>query len=207
MPETKVLGPGGATKRPTLARVVRRLKIGAAVIVLGAGAYVYETGWLGWGYAEAVDRVLPSDEDLLGWIPIDEATVVVLDTHRFHFGALGPPDGGLRAGVGSFVSDFKKATGVDLAFQVDKVAIARTVAAARGRFDAKKIANRLAELHYMPLDRGEVHVDFSRSAARTRSPCSATPCCSTAPRRASRSRSTRTAPGRTSAGTTRRSRG
>lgn len=107
-----------------------------------------EAGWAGWGWAQLRSIIFPRDESLLAWIPGDTSAVVVVDPHQLKLDALGAESSTARTALQRTRDDVKKATGVDLAFDVDKLALSSALAVGRGRFDAKKLADRLAAHHY-----------------------------------------------------------
>ena len=74
--------------------------------------------------------------------------LVIIDTHLLDQKALGAEGSLVRTTLGTTRDDVKKATGIDLAFDVDKLLLSPSLAVARGRFDAKKLADRLADHRY-----------------------------------------------------------
>ena len=106
------------------------------------------SGWAGYGWAQVRSAVFPRDESLLAWVPGDTGAVVVVDPHQLDLKALGPEGAGARASIERTRDDIKKITGIDLAFDVDKLLLSNALAVARGRFDAKKLADRLADHRY-----------------------------------------------------------
>lgn len=125
--------------------------IALLVVVLGVFAAV-ETGWMGFGMAALRSAVYPRDEALLEWVPPDTQAVVVIDPHRIRPGGLGSAQGFVRENLDRVRANIKKATGVDLGFDVDKLVLTPTLVVLRGRFDESKITERLAEYKYASSD-------------------------------------------------------
>ena len=121
-------------------------------IVLGAlalgGFVAVEAGWAGFGWAQLRSAVFPRDEALLGWVPGDTGSLLIVDPHLLDQKALGAEGSAARTTLETTRDDVKRATGIDLAFDVDKLVLSPALAVARGRFDAKKLADRLAEHRY-----------------------------------------------------------
>jgi hypothetical protein len=116
-------------------------------LVLAAWVAV-EAGWAGYGWAQLKSAVFPRDESLLAWVPGDTSAVVIVDPHQLKLEALGAEGTSARTALQRTRDDVKKATGIDLAFDVDKLLLSNALAVARGRFDAKKLGERLAEHRY-----------------------------------------------------------
>ncbi|APR77580.1 Hypothetical protein A7982_02927 [Minicystis rosea] len=125
-------------------------------IVLGAlalgTALAVETGWAGFGVAQLRSSVFPRDESLLSWLPGDTTGLVLVDPHQLKLEALGADNTTVRTELQRKVEDIKKITGIDLAFDVDKLALSGSLAVARGRFDAKKLRERLSENRYLTAE-------------------------------------------------------
>jgi hypothetical protein len=113
-----------------------------------AGFLAVETGWAGFGLAQVRSAVFPRDESLLGWVPGDTDAVAILDPHQLELKALGGEGTTARTALDRTRDDVKKATGIDLAFDVDKMVLSPALVVARGRFDQKKLTERLTEHHY-----------------------------------------------------------
>lgn len=141
----------------------RRNAGGAKWVTLGAlalGAFVgVESGWAGFGWAQVRSAVFPRDEALLGWVPVDTSALVIVDPHQIKLEALGGEGGAVRTALTRTRDDVKNATGIDLAFDVDKLVLSSSLLVARGRFDAKKLAERLAAHRYAPAEhKGTVYL-------------------------------------------------
>lgn len=108
-----------------------------------------EAGWVGFGLAHLRSAIFPREESLLAWVPGDTSAVVVVDPHQLKLDALGAESGAVRTTVQRTRDDLKKVTGVDLALDVDKLVLTSSLAILHGRFDAKKLADRLAAHHYV----------------------------------------------------------
>jgi hypothetical protein len=118
-----------------------------------------ETGWAGFGWAALRSAVYPNDASLLGWVPGDTAAVVIVDTHQIDQKALGAEGSTARTALTRTRDDVKRATGVDLVFDVDKLVITPSLVVARGRFDQKKLADKLAEHRYVLAEhKGETYL-------------------------------------------------
>jgi len=107
-----------------------------------------EAGWAGFGWAQLRAAVWPRDESLLGWIPGDAGALVIVDPHQLHLDSLGAEGSAPRTALQRTRDDLKKATGVDIAFDIDKLALSDSLAVARGRFDFKRLRDRLGERRY-----------------------------------------------------------
>jgi hypothetical protein len=132
-------------------------------MVLGVMALVaflaVETGWAGFGWAALRSAVYPTDTALLGWVPGDTAGVAIVDPHQLKLEALGAEGNTSRAALERTRNDVKQATGIDLAFDVDKLILSPSLVVARGRFDRKKLADRLAEHRYVVAEhRGDTYL-------------------------------------------------
>lgn len=131
-------------------------RAGGGWVVLGALALAVvvavQTGWAGFGLAQLRSSLFPRDESLLEWVPSDTAAVVVIDPHQLKLESLGAEGSTARAALQRTRDDVKNATGIDLAFDVDKLVLTGTLAVARGRFDGKKLADKLAAHRYTPAE-------------------------------------------------------
>ncbi|MFT3764425.1 MAG: hypothetical protein QM820_02740 [Minicystis sp.] len=136
MAATKTTKRGGSGKWLVLGGLV----LGAAVAV--------ETGWAGYGLAQLRASVFPRDEALLSWVPGDTGALLVVDPHLLKLESLGAENGTVRTDLQRKRDDIKKLTGIDLALDVDKLVLSGTLAVARGRFDGKKLRERLGEHRY-----------------------------------------------------------
>jgi hypothetical protein len=130
--------------------------IGAKWVVLGAivlaVVVAVQAGWAGFGWAALKSAVWPGDAGLLAYIPEDAGGVLLIDPHQIEPKALGGENGAVRQWLGRTREDMKKATGVDLLFDVDKLAVAPAVVVVRGRFDEGDLEKRLAEMSYKPAE-------------------------------------------------------
>lgn len=107
-----------------------------------------ETGWAGFGWAHLKAAVYPNDTALLGWVPGDTGAVVIVDPHQLELKALGAEGSTARTAVERTRDDVKRATGIDLAFDVDKLVLTGSLVVCRGRFDPKKLAEKLSAHRY-----------------------------------------------------------
>jgi hypothetical protein len=78
--------------------------------------------------------------------------VAIVDPHQVHPTAIGPKDSAVRTWIERVRADVKKAAGVDLAFDVDKIAVTPTLVVMSGRFDGDKLASNLADYKYTKAD-------------------------------------------------------
>ena len=111
-----------------------------------------QVGFVGFGWAHLKASAFPRDESLLGYVPGDAVGVLVVDPHQIDPKSLGGQDTAARQWLMRTRVDIQKATGIDLFFDVDKVALTPTIVVLRGRFDAHKLTERLAEAHYATAD-------------------------------------------------------
>lgn len=121
------------------------------VVLLGLGLAVFlavKTGWAGFGWAQLKSSVYPGSDGLLEWVPADATAVAIVDPHQIHAKALGGDHSAAREWLDRVRSDVKTASGVDLAFDVDKLAITPTLVVMSGRFDGDKLAAKLADYKY-----------------------------------------------------------
>ncbi len=100
----------------------------------------------------------PRNDALLEWIPADTQAVAIVDPHQIRLKALGSETSVARqwrSGTGS-AADVKKAAGVDLVFDVDKVAMTQGLVVMSGRFDGDKLAvAKLAEYQYTKAEHAD----------------------------------------------------
>lgn len=143
----------GVSKTTSVSRKGR----GAAKIYIILGLILaivvsVQTGLAGYGLAHLRSATFPQDEALLEYVPAAAGGVLIIDTHRLDPKALGPEEGAARAYLTRTRDEIKKATGIDLWFDVDKIAIAPSLVVARGRFSQRSLSERLAEHHYAEVD-------------------------------------------------------
>ena len=135
---------------------------GAKIYVLLALALVIlvsvQTGIAGYGLAHLRSATFPQDEGLLEHVPATAPGVLIIDTHRLDPKALGPEDGAARTYLVRTREDIKKATGIDLWFDVDKIAIAPGIVVARGRFSHESLADKLKEHSYTEVEHKGVKI-------------------------------------------------
>jgi hypothetical protein len=123
------------------------------------GFLAVETGWAGFAWAHLRARVYPADTALLGWVPADTGGVAILDPHQLELKALGGEGSTSRTALERTRDDVKRATGIDLAFDVDKLVFTPSLVVGRGRFDQKKLVEKLEPHHYSLVEHhGEVYL-------------------------------------------------
>lgn len=128
-------------------------------VVALAVVLAVETGWAGFGWAHLRAAVYPNDTALLGWVPGDTGTVVIVDPHQLELKALGGEGSTARTALERTRDDVKRATGIDLAFDVDKIVLSGSLVVARGRFDQKKLTEKLSAHRYVLAEhKGEVYL-------------------------------------------------
>ncbi len=121
--------------------------------VLTLGVFIAaQAGFVGFGWAHLKASAFPRDEALLGYVPGDTVGALVVDPHQIDPKSLGGQDTAARQWLVRTRVDIQKATGIDLFFDVDKIALTPTIVVLRGRFDAHKLTERLAEAHYATAD-------------------------------------------------------
>ena len=111
-----------------------------------------QAGYVGFGWAHLKSMAFPRDESLLEYFPKDTGSVAILDPHQIDPKALGGESGVARTYLSRVREEIKKATGVDLFFDVDKLALTSDLVVARGRFDAKKLSAELAPARYVAAE-------------------------------------------------------
>jgi hypothetical protein len=117
-------------------------------VLIAAVFVAVKLGFVGYGWAHLMAKVLPRDTSLLRWFPGDTPAVLIVDPHQIELGALGSEQSVLRTGLDRMRADIDKATDIDIAFDVDKLAITSSLVAARGRFDFEGLTTRLGALSY-----------------------------------------------------------
>jgi hypothetical protein len=133
----------------TIAKPRKSRKSWIFFLLLGLGVFAaVKTGWAGFGWADLKSRLYPGNDGLLEWIPGDTQAVAIVDPHQLHAKAFGSDKGAAREWLDRLRSDVKNASGVDLAFDVDKLAITPTLVVMSGRFDGEKLAAKLADYKY-----------------------------------------------------------
>ncbi len=125
------------------------------LLLAAACVIAVETGWAGFGWAQLRSMVYPRTDALLEWIPADTQAVAIVDPHQIRLKALGEKGTVARTWLERVRADVKKAAGVDLVFDVDKVVLTPGLVVMSGRFDGEKLAARLAEYHYTKADHGD----------------------------------------------------
>jgi hypothetical protein len=120
-----------------------------------AGVLAVKTGWAGFGWAQLKSAVYPRNDALLEWIPADTQAVAIVDPHQIRLKALGGETSVARTWIERVRADVKKAAGVDLVFDVDKVALTPGLVVMSGRFDGEKLASKLAEYQYTKAEHGD----------------------------------------------------
>lgn len=142
--DSKVVGSSGKKGGSAKWAVLGGLFLVVVIAVQG--------GWAGLGWAMIKSSVLPGDEGLLAYVPEDAGGVLLVDPHQIEPKALGSDTGAVRQWLVRTREDMKKATGVDLFYDVDKMAVAPSIAVIRGRFDKGGLEKRLAEMSYKPAE-------------------------------------------------------
>jgi hypothetical protein len=117
-----------------------------------AGFAAVKTGWFGFGWAQLKSMYWPRDEAILEWLPSGTAAVAIVDPHQIRLKDLAADPSSLGPTIVRIRGDVLKVTGVDLAFDVDKLAVAPNLAVLRGRFDGAALATKLAEYRYVKAD-------------------------------------------------------
>jgi|CZKU01.1.fsa_nt_gi hypothetical protein len=139
----------------TVAKKTKSRKSWVFLLGLGIAAFLaVKTGWAGFGWADLKSRLYPGNDGLLAWIPGDAQAVAIVDPHQIHPKALGSDKGAAREWLERVRSDVKNAAGVDLAFDVDKLAITPSLVVMSGRFDGEKLAAKLADYKYARAEHG-----------------------------------------------------
>jgi hypothetical protein len=119
-----------------------------------AGLLAVKTGWAGFGWAHVKSMVYPRNDALLEWIPADTQGVAIVDPHQIRLKALGGEGSIPRTWLERVRGDVKKAAGVDLVFDVDKMVLTEGLVVMSGRFDGDKLAEKLAEYQYTKAEHG-----------------------------------------------------
>jgi hypothetical protein len=139
--DSKPTAPGGR-KRGGPAKWVALGVLTLAVVI------AVQTGYAGFGWAHLWAATFPRDESLLEYVPGDTGAVVIIDPHQLDLSALGGEESAPRMYLSRTREAVKKATGIDLFFDVDKLTLTPALVVGRGRFNAKKLAQQLSEARY-----------------------------------------------------------
>ncbi|AKT39981.1 hypothetical protein [Chondromyces crocatus] len=113
---------------------------------------VVQTGLVGYGIAHLRAATFPGPVGLLDHFPATTTGVVLIDTHRLDPAALGHEEGAARTYLTRTRDEIKKITGIDLWFDIDKIAIAPSLTVARGRFSEARVTDRLKESKYVEAE-------------------------------------------------------
>jgi hypothetical protein len=125
------------------------------IVLLGVAFVVFlaaQTGFLGFGLAHLRAATFPRDESLLEYVPGASGAVAIVDPHQVVSKELGAEAGTVRQYIDRTREDIKKATGIDIAFDVDKLVFSPSLVVARGRFNERRLSERLAEHSYAPAE-------------------------------------------------------
>jgi len=131
-----------STRRRGRAKVYALLGLALAVLV------GVQTGLVGYGLAHLRAATFPQDEALLAYVPTGTGGVLLVDPHQIELKSLGAEGGAARMYLTRTREEIKKAAGIDLAYDVDKLAIAPSLVVARGRFSHRRLADQLQESGY-----------------------------------------------------------
>ncbi|WP_437663971.1 hypothetical protein [Sorangium sp. So ce1182] len=144
-----------ASKPAQVAGPTRKRGKAKYIVLLGLVVSIVlaqQTGLLGFGLAHLRAATFPKDESLLEYVHGSAPGVVIIDPHQLDLKALGPEGSSVRQHIERTRDDIKKATGIDLGFDVDKLILSPSIVVARGRFDEQKLAERLAEHSYVQAE-------------------------------------------------------
>ncbi len=124
---------------------IKWMLLGVLVLAVVIAA---QTGIAGYGWAQLKSAAFPRDEAILGYAPADTVGVLIVDPHQIDPKSLGGETSAARTWLTRTRADILKATGIDLFFDVDKIVVTPTIVVLRGRFDARKLNERLAGARY-----------------------------------------------------------
>ncbi len=141
---SKPVAAGG--RKPGRAKWVVLLALALAVVIAA------QAGFVGYGWAQLKASVFPRDQAILGYIPGDAVGIVVVDPHQIDPRSLGGEGSAARQWLVRTRTEIKSATGIDLFFDVDKLAASPDLVVLRGRFDEHKLSERLAAARYTAAD-------------------------------------------------------
>ncbi|WP_437683176.1 hypothetical protein [Sorangium sp. So ce131] len=144
-----------ASKPTPAAKVPKKRGKAKYIVLLALVLSVFlaaQTGLLGYGWAHLRAATFPKDESLLEYVQGSATGVVIVDPHQLDLKVLGGEGGAVRQHLERTRDDIKKATGIDLSFDVDKLAFSSSLVVARGRFNEQKLAERLAERSYVAAE-------------------------------------------------------
>lgn len=129
------------------------------LLVLGLATFLgIQTGIAGYGWAHFKSSVFPSDAGLLEYIPLEDAAVVILDPHQIDEASLGDEQSTARVALKRVRDDIAKAAGIDVAMDLDKLAVSPSIVVARGRFSQSSIEERLIASRYVAVDHRGVRI-------------------------------------------------
>jgi hypothetical protein len=137
-----------AQTKATRRGLFSRAKWPAVGVLVAAAAVAQVTGYLGFAIGELKASVFPRDNGLLEYLPDTTRALVVIDPHRIDVMSVGGPRGQIGTNLVRIREDIKHLTGVDMYIDVDKIILSPSLVVARGRFDAARIASKLAESRY-----------------------------------------------------------
>jgi hypothetical protein len=111
-----------------------------------------QAGLIGFGWAHLMAKTFPRDLSLLEYVPGDTGSLVIIDPHQLDAKALGGESSVARTYLSRTREEVKKATGIDLFFDVDKLTLTPALVVARGRFNQKKLTTQLSEARYLTAE-------------------------------------------------------
>ncbi|HEU4407588.1 MAG TPA: hypothetical protein VFS43_20145 [Polyangiaceae bacterium] len=118
------------------------------LVAVGGALYAARSsGYLGFGLAHLWAQIMPRDEAILSYLPLDERAFLLVSPHHLEPRAF-DPQGRPPAPLERLRADVRQVAGVDLALDVDRLALSPGLAVARGRFDRSGLGQRLARAGY-----------------------------------------------------------
>lgn len=145
MPRTSSRGAPERRRRSPKALLI------IAVVLGGAFYAARTTGYLGFGLAHLWAQISPRDEAILSYLPLDERAFLLVSPHHLEPRAL-DPEGRPFQPLERLRADVRQVAGIDLALDVDRLALSTGAAVARGRFDRPSLSTRLARAGYQEGD-------------------------------------------------------
>ncbi len=138
------LTPPGRAAAPRRAPTVPLLFFVALIVAFYASR---RPGQFGFGVAHLWAQVAPRDEALLSYLPADERAFLLVSPHHLEPRAF-DPEGRPPAPFERLRADVRRVAGVDLALDIDRLALSPGLAVARGRFDRSELDERLTRAGY-----------------------------------------------------------
>ncbi|HEU4538410.1 MAG TPA: hypothetical protein VFS00_30025, partial [Polyangiaceae bacterium] len=138
------------SSRPASAAPSRRAPTVPLLLLVAVAIAAYASrspGHFGFGVAHVWAQLTARDEAILAYLPADQSAFLLVGTHHLEPKAF-DPEGKPPAPLERLRADVLRVAGVDLALDVDRLALCPGLAVARGRFDRADLAEHLLRAGY-----------------------------------------------------------